>query len=188
MPVRWIVFFIILREVNLQKLEIFEVCQKLASSGVPFSFRNLDSNWILLYLTRDSEVMGYYAQSECDDAKHNYGQMAGRWYVNSLDYEYECVPSDINTAYRLFYDSYRYDQSGTLKITRDDGIVTAEVLRRVRFDISRQLRRRDPGFWADVAAGYYRTEDCYNYLDSVHVSLLCSCCQNPEYIDFFDHG
>ena len=54
MPVRWIVFFIILREVNLQKLDIFEVCQKLASSGVPFSFRNLDSNWILLYLTRDS--------------------------------------------------------------------------------------------------------------------------------------
>ena len=172
----------------MRKLEIFDLCQRLAACGIPFSFRNLDGNWILLYLTRDSEIMGYYAQSECDDEEHNYGQLSGRWYVNSLDYAFECVPGNISTAYRLFYDSYRFDLSGTLHIINDRGAVTTNVLRHVRYEISRQLRRRDPEFWLDVISGAYRAFSSCDYLDSVYVSLVCSSCLDPGPVDYFDHG
>ena len=171
----------------MRKLEIFDLCQRLAACGIPFSFRNLDGSWILLYLTRDSEIMGYYAQSECDGPEHNFGKMAGRWFVNSLD-DFEGVPGDISTAYRLFYDSYRFDQSGTLQITNNSGIVTSKVLRHMRHEISRQLRRRNPEFWFDVINETYRTCDSYEYLDSVYVSLICSSCMDPGPVDYFDHG
>ena len=174
----------------MRKLEIFTLCSRLAAVGIPFVFRRLENNYVCLYMTHDCEVLGYYAQSECDSASFNYGQLTGRWYINCLDYEFESVPGDPETAYQLFYDSFRYDTSGHLSVTCDNdrGMVSAGIEGHVRFEISRRLHRRNPRFWADVANGYYRTEEAYDYLNSVHVSLICSCCRPPEYVDFFDYG